>query len=458
MSKAIAQLSGDWITPASFSFGWVSYTFGALLSAFGDGIFLPHPDFPAKIITVKNAGSRPNESWIVARLIRDLELATEKRFSDETWRLDTSLMVSVYDSMPDIHRDDEAEKELEKPPKNAPKDIVWWSYLVVCIAQLVVAAWPLYRPNHERNWSILMITGTGILLSLLTGSSWQFKREKFGCRKNSKQDYLLTQGNGHTHAFLIRHREANSTLHPQRTEPSHVGVSLNLEDLAIPGKYRARRYSRALAVVNAVLWIFYLITVGGLTVDIWPLFIVGSIGMVHNIVTASVTRTPAAHGFHMKLKNATTHQNTIIGQHPTDRRSGKPKVMSVLFDLEAAYPGAGIALLPEFFTGKLSQEEDERWQGYRANLRERRSRPEQAQGINRAPSIADPQALTPLQIATILFLLYQQQAQPPPPQVLAPVQAVPQIPLPQQAQPPAPLIPPGTDVDDLVGMNVADLE
>lgn len=58
VQKAIAQLSGGFITPVSFSFGWVSYSFTSLLSAFGDGVFLPPPDITAKVITISGGGSR----------------------------------------------------------------------------------------------------------------------------------------------------------------------------------------------------------------------------------------------------------------------------------------------------------------------------------------------------------------------------------------------------------------
>lgn len=384
VQKAIAQLSGGWITPISFSFGWVSYSFSSLLSAFGDGVFLPQPDLSAKIITVGSGGAKINESWIIARLIRDLELEAENEYIKEPWRLQTSLMVSVYDALPHVDYDWQVEKDGTLPPKDIRRDWVWYSYFLVCALQLGIAAVPLYdSPEHPRNWSILLITGSGILLALWTGSSWQFRKEKFACRRNSSQDYLLTRGNGHKHVFLIRHRKAHNHRYPRGQEKPYLGVSLNLEDLANVGTRPAGWKSRAITILNAVLWIFYLVTVGGQTFDTWYLFAVGSIGMSHNIMTASIKRDPDAHGFHMKRTQPTCKQNSVFGQ-PPHNNAPRPKVMDGLRQLEDAYPGAGIALLSEFFPGGLRKEEEVEWGNQRGTLKDRREAMEQEQRENKA--------------------------------------------------------------------------
>ena len=47
IQKALAQLSGGRFVSVAFSFGWVSYSFGALMSAAGDGRLMPSmPDCP----------------------------------------------------------------------------------------------------------------------------------------------------------------------------------------------------------------------------------------------------------------------------------------------------------------------------------------------------------------------------------------------------------------------------
>jgi hypothetical protein len=74
IQKAIAQLVGEAVTPAVLSFGWVSYTFNALMSAFGDGTFLPRPDYPGIVVTLSSREKKKNLSWVIGRLIRDLEM------------------------------------------------------------------------------------------------------------------------------------------------------------------------------------------------------------------------------------------------------------------------------------------------------------------------------------------------------------------------------------------------
>ncbi|CAM6003689.1 unnamed protein product [Sphagnum balticum] len=74
IQKAIAQLSGDYLVPVAFSFGWVAYSFSTLMSIVGDGRLMPLPDYPAKVINAGSGYSRENRSWILGRLLRDFEL------------------------------------------------------------------------------------------------------------------------------------------------------------------------------------------------------------------------------------------------------------------------------------------------------------------------------------------------------------------------------------------------
>lgn len=83
VQKAIAQLAGEKVTLVSFSFGWVAYAFNALMSAFGDGQLMPEPDYPAVVITASSGIKKTNNSWVLGRLIRDLEFDVEKQF--KTW-------------------------------------------------------------------------------------------------------------------------------------------------------------------------------------------------------------------------------------------------------------------------------------------------------------------------------------------------------------------------------------
>ncbi|RFU31446.1 hypothetical protein B7463_g4879, partial [Scytalidium lignicola] len=174
-----------------------------------------------------------------------------------------------------------------------------------------------------------MVTGAGTILALITGSMGQYRTEKYDCRRDSMQDYIIPRGNGHKH-------------------PRYSGISLNLEDLA-NNISRAGRRTRAIIVCLAIFWIFLLITIGGLTEDTWYLFLVEAIGMGHNIAVAGVTRTPTALG--IPISHDHLHQFRLSEKNSEDKdydpHKHRPKVMQTLGKLEEEYPGAGVALISE---------------------------------------------------------------------------------------------------------------
>lgn len=71
------------MTLIAFSFGWVAYSVTALMAAFGDGGLMPDPDIESKIITCPSGSAKANNSWVIGRLIRDLERSVIKKM--ETW-------------------------------------------------------------------------------------------------------------------------------------------------------------------------------------------------------------------------------------------------------------------------------------------------------------------------------------------------------------------------------------
>jgi hypothetical protein len=83
IQKAIAQRAGHKLTLIAFSFGWVAYSVTALMTAFGDGGLMPDPDIESKIITCPSGSTKANNSWLVGRLIRDLEWKVIKGM--KTW-------------------------------------------------------------------------------------------------------------------------------------------------------------------------------------------------------------------------------------------------------------------------------------------------------------------------------------------------------------------------------------
>ena len=73
IQKAIAQLSGTRLgfTPVAFSFGWVAYTFNAVMAVFGDGILMPRPEDEVVVVNLQSGTKKRNESWVLWRLVRD---------------------------------------------------------------------------------------------------------------------------------------------------------------------------------------------------------------------------------------------------------------------------------------------------------------------------------------------------------------------------------------------------
>jgi hypothetical protein len=78
VQKALAQASGGYFTPVCFSFGWVAYSFNALVSIIGDGRLLPEPDHTVKVFNLKNGYVRENRNWIVGRVLRDNTIRLNK--------------------------------------------------------------------------------------------------------------------------------------------------------------------------------------------------------------------------------------------------------------------------------------------------------------------------------------------------------------------------------------------
>jgi hypothetical protein len=392
VQKAIAQLSGGSFTPVSFSFGWVAYAFGSVMSAFGDGTFMPEPDLSSKVITVGSRGSKFNESWVLGRLIRDLEIQIYRdlRREKELEKLDSGLIAIMYQTQPDVKEMTDVETDALKPPRFEP-DTIWFSFFGVCLLQLVVAAIPIIL---NRNWEIIMATAAGTILALITGSLGQYTTEKYHCRRDSKGDYIITRGNGHNHVFLLLHKEVqNPKWVPTKLKtpenhdiPKYIGISLTLEDLA-NNITRANRRTRAFIVVLAILWIVLLITIGGLTEDTWYLFFVGAIGMGHNVAVAGVTRKAGADGIALSHKPVEE-----FGFHQAGE--GRPKVTKTLEKLEWVYPDAGLALIPEFFQGGLRTEkkkdeektEAEIWQELKDTLPARKAPKEPIEGTTVAAS------------------------------------------------------------------------
>lgn len=369
IQKALAQTTGCWYTPVCFSFGWVAYSFMALVNVLGDGRLLPEPDVACKVINLKNGYSRENRNWVIGRLIRDNEshMSRVRPLDKEAMR------ISIWEA-------------LENPNKST-KHHYWsihiWGVLFMAL-QLTLAAVPI----RYGDWAILLVTGAGTILSITTGFLPQWTAEKLPNRQHSTFNYALTSGNGSRDIMIIL----------------GGGKCLNLEDLSLSetprngrpwekfniheppsseNRFLSRRTSSNLmatklkggmptgflvtyvvCIIQALLWLVLLITVSAISAHTWFLLGVGFIGMFQNALLAAM-EFPTEHR-NLPLK----HKDTIVG---------KKKVMDALMDLYALHE-CGEHLVREFFPGNLEPAERDWWEGKTAAYDDLRTKERENRG------------------------------------------------------------------------------
>ena len=145
VQKALAQLSGGHFVPVAFSFGWVSYSFNALLAAYGEGALMPATAYPSLLVDADSGYSRANYSWILNRILRSVESELEP--------LDAALCVTVFRARPFS--------------RQRMHDWIWWSGMVTIFVQVSIAGVPC---AIEGDWSIITVTILGIVLALVGGA------------------------------------------------------------------------------------------------------------------------------------------------------------------------------------------------------------------------------------------------------------------------------------------------
>ncbi|KAK8135144.1 hypothetical protein PG984_007156 [Apiospora sp. TS-2023a] len=344
VQKSIAQSIGgnvpsvrSRLNPVVFSFGWVSYAVNSVAAAIGDGIFLPEPDHSGFVITLDSGDRRPNQSWLLGRLIRDLEIMVDTEEKDKN-RLKSGLLVTIFQTMPD---DDNQRHGMLNPTRQ-------WLWLVWCpvvLLQGAVAAIPLYSPSGTKSWYVFAITAIGTGLALATASITSMHRAKFPPRKNSTMTYAITRGNGHKHVFVIL---------PNSREKSESSLP-HLEDIAT-NRTKADGLTRLFSIPVAITWIFLLLSVAGLQGDTGFLLIVGLIGMCHNVWVASRSCSPDEHGIPLKRLEIDGIRADELGRKIDGLKP--PRVNDVLKVLEKEIPGAGYALFPLMFPGPRAKNKE----------------------------------------------------------------------------------------------------
>ena len=325
LRQALAQQGGDCFpTPVVFSFGWVAYAFIALLSVVGSDRLMPSPPAPSSIIfSTQHGYIRTNESWILNRILRDYEKLWMPVQAKEKFRamLKTAkvskagLCISVF-------------KASENGIAGVPtRDLYWFSGYVVALLQLGIAAVPWVTGGE---WEIFLLTAVGTGLAFITGSLPQWRKERWGGRRNSQKTFVLSLGNGAQHVLVIQ----------------GAGRSLDLEDLATTSEKNGSTWrANWVFVALAACWTVLLLAVSGIQSQSWVLVAIGSIGMAHTVVIAGAPRHPAWFGIHLDYCEVFAER----------------KVMAALQSAELAFPGLGRSMLSIFFPGALREEEKKWW-------------------------------------------------------------------------------------------------
>ena len=328
--------------------GWVAYAITAVVSAIGENKLMPLPDCACKVINGRTGYVRDNSSWIIGRIVRDFESWMDEgrrdgsirkhlvKMLNQQWEKDkdaadkkvlgsgrtvakpsrAGLCVSIY-------------KAAGAKPGYPGYDLVYFTGFVTTVVQLGIAAIPC---GIFGDWSIFLVTVSGILLSFTTGGISQWSKEKWACRRNADKTIILTKGNGSQHAIVIISDGKGFDLEDLAAGPTNINISASFT-------------IRITMIILAALWILLLITAAGIKQNTWFLLVIGGIGILQNIFVVGWKRFPEAFGVPLVFAG-------VIGE---------PKVMNTLFAVEHAYPHVGRSMLDTFFPGNLRPEEEKKW-------------------------------------------------------------------------------------------------
>ncbi|KAG2151445.1 hypothetical protein DEU56DRAFT_552032 [Suillus clintonianus] len=305
VQRAIAQLAGtgsSYFTPVAFSFGWVAYSFSALLSAIGEGRLMPPSDCPSIVVNAKDGHVRNNMSWPLGRLLRD-------HWSPH-YQSPKGLTVSIYFA------------SKSKPVGIPVKDWLYYSGIATILVQLVISVLPVIL---SRDWLVLIITASGTSLALIGGALPQWRAEKWAAREVDKREIICLTRGSHSNSVIVVVSE---------------GTGIRLEDLAAARPERFHS-TTVMTFFLAVLWTAHLLTVQTLINDAWYLLAIGGLGMIQNLIAAGAPRSAAALGFHLERLREVHHD----------------KVFNALAEAEALERGVALSLIPVFFPGGLRADE-----------------------------------------------------------------------------------------------------
>ncbi|KAK2746357.1 hypothetical protein FQN57_003239 [Myotisia sp. PD_48] len=357
VEKAYAQLVGTYVAPVAFSFGCVSHAVSAVNSTVGENRLMPQADFPCQVINGKTGEAYKNSSWVLGRMVRDYDHWMEK---DVRLRLDSMLNVKWEEMKAEVKTSGETVSIL-KPRKiglcvsvyratderlrSPTRDAVYKSGLLTTLIQLALAAAP---GGKDGDWEIFLLTVSGIILSFLTGSLKQWRKEKWSTHDRSDKTVILTKGRGSQHAIVVMGDGRGLDLELLATEPQNPDVTCGF-------------LTRLAIFILAVLWLVLVIIAAGVKKNTWYLLSVGGIGTLQNAYAVGKKRSPESFGIPLEFEN-------IIGE---------VDVMDTLLAVEENYPSVGRNMLATFFpNGQLTQSEEQRWAKYTDAVIQQPERPQ----------------------------------------------------------------------------------
>lgn len=355
VQKALGQLAAEPFVPVAFSFGWVAYAFSALLSAVGDHKIMPEPDYQALVVNTENGYVRNNRSWILGRIVRDIEHWIDQEpkkaleeLIEKSQQIEEAKVVESNSKRepgaPSISAEKVSKAGLcvtickagpARSKYSLHTDLLGFLAFGTLLVQLGIAAIPCAL---KLQWEILAVTAVGNLIAFATGLLPQWSEEAFACRKlgdkNATKTMALTRGNGAQHLILVVGSQG----------------AYNLEDLASSDAV-PRRLTSIWFTITLVLWTAMLITVSGIESGTWYLLAIGAVGMIQNTIVAGAPRKP--HSFGMPLD----YETYCL----------KWKVMGALMQTELefarryAIEGVGRSLIATFFSDKIRDTEQAWW-------------------------------------------------------------------------------------------------
>lgn len=355
IQKALGQRAGHRFTPVAFSFGWVSYAFSVLLSAVGEKKIMPEPDCPAIVVNTSSGYSRTNRSWIIGRMVRDVEHWMNPEARDDLVKMLENAQKIENAKVAETNNKRAPQKPAQRPQRiikrglcvsicrSAPdpkpyrprSDLMCYISPLVTILQLGIAAIPC---GLYGEWQILVVTACGTLLAFLTGILPQWSEEKWACRildeRSANKTVALTRGNGAQHVIIIIGNEGG----------------YDLEDLAA-SEAVPEHLTTVWIFGILLLWTALLITVSGIKANTWYLVAVGALGTLQNIYIAGTPRAPDALGVRLEYLGHCV------------RRKAMGALMEAEIRCAAQYqkPGVAKSLIPVFLDGEIWPSERDWW-------------------------------------------------------------------------------------------------